>query len=694
MAKIGDLTKLRNIGIMAHIDAGKTTTTERILFYTGKIHKIGEVHEGNTTTDWMIQEQERGITITAAAVTTNWRDHWINIIDTPGHVDFTVEVERSLRVLDGAIAVFDGVHGVEPQSETVWRQADKYNVPRICFVNKLDRVGGDFEYSVQTIQEKLSSSAVPFQIPIGVEDGFLGMVDLVEMRAMIWRNSDADKGLKYDIEPIPEDLLEKAGIARELLIERLAENDDALAEKYLNGDQITVADMKKAARSAVIARKIVPVLCGSAFKNKGVQPLLDAVLDYLPSPMDLPDIRGLSADDEERELVRKRLPSEPLAALAFKIMSDPFVGQLTYLRIYSGVLKVGEAILNSRLGKRERIAKILRMQANDRQEVDAAEAGDIIAAVGLKLVATGDTYCDQNAPIRLESVNFPEPVISIAIEPKTQADADKLQKSLERLEKEDPSFKVSFDSETGQTLIRGMGELHLDIICDRLNREFKVQANIGKPQVSYRETITKTASIQKLFERETEKLKQFAKVDISIAPAERGQGLIVTNRASELQIPKAFVAGLKRGFEEGMQAGPIAGYPCLDIKVTVNGGAFDPNNSDENDFKIVASMALREAIRAATPVLLEPVMSLEVLVPENYFSNVINDLNSRRASINNVGSRNNLQVIEANAPLSEMFGYSTQIRSLSQGRATYTMKFATYEQVPDQVFKRITQGNL
>jgi elongation factor G len=694
MAKIGDLTKLRNIGIMAHIDAGKTTTTERILFYTGKIHKIGEVHEGNTTTDWMIQEQERGITITAAAVTTNWRDHWINIIDTPGHVDFTVEVERSLRVLDGAIAVFDGVHGVEPQSETVWRQADKYGVPRICFVNKLDRVGGDFDYSVQTIQEKLSASAVPFQIPIGAEDGFIGMVDLVEMRALVWRNSDADKGLKYEVEAVSEELLEKANAAREFLIEKLAENDDDLAEKYLNGEQITASDMKKAARSAVIARKIVPVLCGSAFKNKGVQPLLDAVLDYLPSPMDLPDIKGLSADDEERELVRKRLPSEPLAALAFKIMSDPFVGQLTYLRIYSGVLKVGEAILNSRLGKRERIAKILRMQANDRQEVDAAEAGDIIAAVGLKLVATGDTYCDQNHPIRLESVNFPEPVISIAIEPKTQADADKLQKSLERLEKEDPSFRVSFDSETGQTLIRGMGELHLDIICDRLNREFKVQANIGKPQVSYRETITKTASIQKLFERETEKLKQFAKVDISIAPAEKGQGLIVVNRASETQIPKAFVAGLKRGFEEGMQAGPIAGYPCLDVKVTVNGGAFDPNNSDENDFKIVASMALREAIRAATPVLLEPVMSLEVLVPENYFSNVINDLNSRRASINNVGARNNLQVIEANAPLSEMFGYSTQIRSLSQGRATYTMKFATYEQVPDQVFKRITQGNL
>jgi len=692
MAKISDLTKLRNIGIMAHIDAGKTTTTERILFYTGNIHKIGEVHDGNTTTDWMIQEQERGITITAAAVTCTWKNHWINIIDTPGHVDFTIEVERSLRVLDGAIAVFDAVHGVEPQTETVWRQAEKYRVPRICFINKMDRVGASFEESLKSIHEKLSALAVAFQVPIGSEDGFRGVVDLMTMKALVWGDSKEEKGNQYETIDIPAEVMDAAKSARDILVEKLAETSDALTEKFLNGDEISADELQKAARKAVIDRKIVPVMCGSAFKNKGVQPLLDAVIAYLPSPMDLPDVRGFSADDEETEIVRKRLPSEPLAALAFKIMTDPYVGQLTYLRVYSGVLKSGDAIYNSRLGKRERIAKILRMQANDREEIDSAEAGDIVAAVGLKLVATGDTYCDDKKPVRLESVNFPEPVISIAIEPKSTAEAEKLTKSLERLEKEDPSFRVRFEHETGQTLICGMGELHLDIICDRLKREFKVEANIGKPQVSYRESIMGEGSADKTFERETEKNKQFARVIASVSPGERGKGLIVHNKASELQIPKSCAPGLKKGFEEAMQAGPIAGYPCIDVEVTCTGGTFDPQCSDENAFKVAASMAMREAIRAAQPILLEPIMDLEVLVPDNYFSNVINDLNSRRARVNNVANRGNLQVIMATVPLSEMFGYSTHVRSLSQGRATYSMKFSTYEQVSDAVFKRITTG--
>jgi elongation factor G len=688
-----DQSILRNIGIMAHIDAGKTTTTERILYYTGKIHKIGEVHEGTATTDWMVQEQERGITITAAAVSCKWRNNQINIIDTPGHVDFTIEVERSLRVLDGAVAVFDGVSGVEPQSETVWRQADKYKVARIAFINKLDRVGADFQASVASIRQRLAANPVAFQMPIGAEENFAGMIDLVRMKAILWAADDTTRGEKYDVVDIPVELKEEAAAAREILVSSLADVDDAIAEKYLDGVDPTEVELKMAARRATIAFKIVPVFCGSAFKNKGVQPLLDAVIDYLPSPLDLPHVEGLSADDKENKLVRKRDAAEPFSGIAFKIMSDPFVGQVVFARVYSGKLSVGEVVLNTRTGKRERITKILRMQANQREELQTVEAGDICALSGLKMIATGDTICDQKHPIRFESVVFPEPVISIAIEPRSTADLEKLMKSLERLENEDPSFRVNYNSETGQTLISGMGELHLDIIVDRLKREFKVEANVGAPQVSYRETIMGEAEVEETFSREGAGIAQFAKVRIAVRPAEGADsqgGLLFKNSAPPLQVPPQFVDGVRKGLLESMQAGALAGFPVIGVSAELVGGAFDQQISSENSFKVAASLALRQALRQALPQLLEPVMWIEVLVPEDYLSNVITDLNSRRAQVNNVTMRGHLQVVEASAPLEQMFGYSTQLRSISQGRATYTMRFDSYQPVAPATLARIT----
>jgi elongation factor G len=686
--KKADLSKLRNIGIMAHIDAGKTTVTERILFFTGKIHKVGEVHDGTATMDWMVQEQERGITITSAATTCFWGDHRINIIDTPGHVDFTVEVERSLRVLDGAVAVFDGVHGVEPQSETVWRQANKYNVPRIAFINKLDRTGGDFAMSWESIKERLDANPVPFQIPIGSEGDFRGVVDLIKMKAYIWED---DEGETYKTIEIPDEVKDDAEFGREILVEAIAESSDDLVEKFLEGEEITEAELVKAAREATIAMKFVPVFCGSAFKNKGVQPLMDAVLAYLPSPLDLPDVEGLSADDKEVPISRKRIPEEEFSATVFKIVADPFVGQLCYARIYSGTLETGKTVYNARTLKRERIAKILFMHSNTREEIHSTTAGDICALAGLKNVGTGDTICDQKSPIRYESVSFPEPVISLAIEPKSTADNAKLTKALDKLVIEDPTFKVTFNPETSQTLINGMGELHLEILVDRLKREFRVDANIGQPQVSYREAITAKAKVSEEFQREGAGLNQYAKVELQVEPLnDLMSPMEFVNKASPLQVPEEFVKGVVSGLEESMQAGPIAGTAVLGVKVTLLGGAFQEDVSDEIAFKIAAAAALRRSFREASPVLLEPVMSLEVSVPEDYMSSVINDLNSRQAKVSNVGLRGVLQVIEATAPLSEMFGYTTQLRSNSQGRASYTMQFHSYEQVSRQTLSRVT----
>ena len=683
-----DPSQVRNIGIMAHIDAGKTTTTERFLFYTGTIHKMGEVHEGNTTTDWMIQEQERGITITSAAITCFWKNHCVNIIDTPGHVDFTVEVERSLRVLDGAIAVFDGVHGVEPQSETVWRQADKYHVSRIAFINKLDRVGASFVDSVESMRTRLGANPIPFQLPIGAEDAFSGVVDLFEMKALVWP-AEGD-GSVFSQGDVPEELQSEAEAAREVMMAAVAEYDDEMTELFLEGKAVSREIFVRAVRRAVLSTKMVPVFCGSAFKKKGVQPLLDAVIDFLPSPLDYPAVEGFSADESESKVVRKRSAAEPLCMLAFKIATDPYVGQVVYVRVYSGQLRVGETVFNSRLHKRERVAKILRMHANDREEIDVLEAGHIGALAGFKLVATGDTLCDAKHPIRLESVDVPEPVISIAIEPKSAQDAAKMQKALERVEVEDPTFKVKIDNETGQTLIRGMGELHLEIITDRLLREFKVAANIGRPQVSYRESITQDHLAEYRFERETDKRREFAHVVFELRPMVPSQALYFANKARPEMVPPEFVAGVMKGCEEAVQAGPIAGFPMLGVGATLVGGSFQKDVSDGNAFKVAASLALRESLRKSGPILMEPMMELEILVPEDYLSNVVNDVNSRRARVNNISHRGHLQVVEGIAPLSEMFGYTTQLRSISQGRASYTMKFHSYEQVPDVVLQRIT----
>ena len=671
---------------MAHIDAGKTTTTERILYYTGVSHKIGEVHEGTATMDWMEQEQERGITITSAATTCTWDDHRINIIDTPGHVDFTIEVERSLRVLDGAVAVFCSVGGVEPQSETVWRQADKYGVPRIAFINKMDRIGADFFRGVSMIKDRLKANPLPIQIPVGKEDYFKGIIDLVTMKAIIW--DEESLGAKFHLEdPAGEDL-ELAREYREKMIEELASHDDALMEKYLGGEELTNEEIVAAIRACTISIKICPVICGSAFKNKGVQNLLDSVIAYLPSPVDIPAIKGVKEGTDE-EIERKADDNEPFGALAFKIMTDPFVGQLTFFRVYSGKLESGSYVYNSTKGKRERIGRILKMHANKREEIKEVLAGDIAAAVGLKYSTTGDTLCDENNAVILESIEFPEPVISIAIEPKTKADQEKLGISLQKLASEDPSFRVRTDEETGQTIISGMGELHLEIIVDRMMREFKVEANVGKPQVAYRETITKKAKVEGKFVRQSGGRGQYGHVWIEIEPQEPGKGYEFVDAIKGGVVPREYIPAVDKGIQEAMDTGVLAGFPMVDFKVTLIDGSYHDVDSSEMAFKIAGSMAFKEGCHKAGAVLLEPIMSVEVVVPEEYMGDVIGDLNSRRGRIMGMESRAGAQVVTAMVPLAQMFGYSTDLRSATQGRATYTMTFDHYEQAPKSVSEEI-----
>ncbi|NLY86799.1 MAG: elongation factor G [Tissierellia bacterium] len=679
------LEKTRNIGIMAHIDAGKTTTTERILFYTGKIHKVGETHEGAAQMDWMEQEQERGITITSAATTCMWRDHRINIIDTPGHVDFTVEVERSLRILDGAVALFCAKGGVEPQSETVWRQADKYNVPRLAFINKMDIVGADFFRAVDMIRDRLSANPVPIQLPIGKEDTFVGVVDLVKMNARIYKD---DLGEQIEIAEIPSDMLDLAEEYREKLLESISDFDEELMMKYLEGEEITEEELMKAIRKATIQVAITPVLCGSSYRNKGVQPLLDAIIDYLPSPLDIPPIKGMGVKTEEEE---ERLVSddEPFSALAFKIVSDPFVGKLAYFRVYSGSLKSGSYILNSTKGKKERIGRILLMHANKREEVDEVFAGDIAAAVGLKDTSTGDTLCDESHPIVLETMEFPEPVIRVAIEPKTKASQDKMATALAKLAEEDPTFKTYTDEETGQTIIAGMGELHLEIIVDRLLREFKVEANVGSPQVAYKESIQAAAEAEAKYVRQSGGRGQYGHVKIKIEPQEPGTGYEFVNAIVGGVIPKEFIPAVDAGIREALESGVLAGYPVLDIKVTLYDGSYHEVDSSEMAFKIAGSMAVREAIMKAKPVLLEPVMKVEVIVPEEYMGDVIGDINSRRGKIEGMELRSGAQVIRGFVPLSEMFGYATDLRSNTQGRGVYSMQFDHYEPVPNNIAEKI-----
>ncbi len=687
-------TKMRNIGIMAHIDAGKTTTTERILYYTGKIHRIGEVHEGTATTDWMVQEQERGITITSAAITCFWEGHTINLIDTPGHVDFTVEVERSLRVLDGAVAVFDGTHGVEPQSETVWRQADKYKVPRICFINKLDRVGSSFFTSVDSIREKLKAKPLILQIPIGEEGGFIGVVDLIAMEALVWTGAAGSEDHQYTRMPIPEDLQDQAELYREQLLESLADFDDVIMEKALEGAPIEPEALIACIRKCTIAQDLVPVVCGSAFKNKGVQPLLDAVVRYLPAPDDLPAVPGFRATSDEDPISRERSLDASFSAIAFKLMSDSFVGQLIFTRVYSGSLKVGEVVLNSRTQKRERVQKIFQMQANDRTEIETAQAGDIVALVGLKEVATGDTLCSQKDPIRFESVSFPEPVIFIAIEPKSSADTPKLEKALEKLRSEDPSFHFQENKETGQMLISGMGELHLDIIVDRLLREFSVATNTGQPQVSYRETLENEIAIEEIFEREINGKKQFAKISLRMEPISGDvqiQNQFV-NKVAESRLPKLLAKAVEKGVMEGLQAGALAGFQIIGLRCTLEEAALIDGASDEVAFQIVANLAVRKGLQTGSSIMMEPVMELEVSTPDDYLSNVVSDLNSRGAQVSHIGMANHLQVIEAKSPLAKMFGYTTGLRSISKGRATYTMRFGHYEKVSTATRQAILGG--
>ncbi|QSV44271.1 elongation factor G [Geobacter benzoatilyticus] len=686
MARQVPLEKTRNIGIMAHIDAGKTTTTERILYYTGVTHKIGEVHEGAATMDWMEQEQERGITITSAATTCNWGDHRVNIIDTPGHVDFTIEVERSLRVLDGAVAVFCSVGGVEPQSETVWRQADKYGVPRIAFINKMDRVGADFFRGVSMIRDRLKANPVPLQLPIGAEDTFKGVVDLVEMKAIVW--DEESLGAKFREEEIPADLQELAQEYHEKLIEEIASHDDDLMEKYLGGEELTKEEVRAAIRNATIGIKICPVVCGSSFKNKGVQNLLDAVVGYLPSPVDIPAIKGVDADSGA-EIERKASDDEPFAALAFKIMTDPFVGQLCFIRVYSGVLNSGSYVYNSTKGKKERIGRLLKMHANKREEIKEVLAGDIAAAVGLKYTTTGDTLCPEDSPVILESIEFPEPVIAIAIEPKTKADQEKLGISLQKLASEDPSFRVRTDEETGQTIISGMGELHLEIIVDRLMREFKVEANVGKPQVAYRETVTKKVKVEGKFVRQSGGRGQYGHVWIEMEPQEPGKGYEFVDAIKGGVVPREYIPAVDKGIQEAMDTGVLAGFPCVDFKVALVDGSYHEVDSSEMAFKIAGSMAFKEAAAKASPVLLEPIMSVEVVVPEEYMGDVIGDLNSRRGRIMGMEGRAGAQVVSAMVPLAQMFGYATDLRSATQGRATYTMTFDHYEQVPKSVSEEI-----
>jgi elongation factor G len=671
---------MRNIGIAAHIDAGKTTTTERILYYTGKSHKLGEVHEGTAVMDWMEQEQERGITITSAATTCEWRDIQINIIDTPGHVDFTAEVERSLRVLDGAVAVFDAVAGVQPQSETVWRQADKYSVPRICFINKMDRVGADFYHSVQTIIDRLKCRPVAIQIPIGAEEKFLGIVDLVEMRGVIWH--DETLGSQYDVVDIPEDLKEKAKEYRALMIEAISEHDEALMHKFIEGEAITNDEIRAGIRKATIAMHIFPVICGTAFKNKGVQTMLDAVVDYLPSPLDVPPIEGHDVDDPEKILIRHASDSEPFSALVFKIMTDPYVGQLAFFRVYSGTLKAGEFVFNVAKSRKERVGRLLRMHANKREEIQEILAGDICAAVGLRTVSTGDTICDDDHPIMLESIDFPMPVIQLAVEPKTKADQEKMGMAIQKLAQEDPTFRVNTDPETGQTILSGMGELHLEIIVDRMMREFGVGANVGKPQVAYRETIRKHAEAEGRHIKQTGGHGQYGHVKIRVEPLPSGSGFVFENEVTGGRVPKEYINPTEVGIKEALEGGILAGYPMSDIKVTLYDGSYHDVDSSEMAFKIAGSMAIKEAAKRAKPVLLEPIMAVEVVVPEDYMGDVIGDLYSRRGRIEATELRGTTRIIKSMVPLSAMFGYATELRSRTQGRGSFTMHFGKYEEVP------------
>jgi elongation factor G len=686
-----DLSKVRNFGIMAHIDAGKTTTTERILYYTGINYKIGEVHDGAATMDWMEQEQERGITITSAATTTFWKDNQLNIIDTPGHVDFTVEVERNLRVLDGAVAVFDGKEGVEPQSEQVWRQADKYDVPRICFVNKMDKIGADFYFSVRTMEERLGANAVPIQLPIGAEGDFEGIVDLVEMNAKVWRG-ETKLGETYETIDIPADLQEQADEYRTKLLEVVAETDEALLEKYFGGEELTVEEIKGAIRKLTISSEIYPVLCGSAFKNKGVQPMLDAVVDYLPSPLDVPAAVGHAPGKEDEEIVRHATADEPFAALAFKIATHPFFGKLTYIRVYSGVVESGSQVINATKGKKERLGKLFQMHSNKENPVDRASAGHIYAVIGLKDTTTGDTLSDPNQQVVLESMTFPDPVIEVAIEPKTKSDQEKLGTAIQKLAEEDPTFKVHLDQETGQTVIGGMGELHLDILVDRMKREFKVEANVGKPQVAYKETIKRMVDkVEYTHKKQTGGSGQFAKVLISIEPfkGEDGATYEFENKVTGGRIPREYIPSVDAGAQDAMQYGVLAGYPLVNLKVTLLDGAYHEVDSSEMAFKVAGSQALKKAAGQAQPVILEPIMAVEVTTPEDYMGDVIGDLNSRRGQIQAMEERAGARVVKAHVPLSEMFGYVGDLRSKTQGRANYSMVFDSYAEVPANVSKEI-----
>jgi elongation factor G len=683
------LERMRNIGIIAHIDAGKTTATERVLFYTGRIHRMGEVDEGTTVTDWMDQERERGITITAAAITCYWRGHQINIIDTPGHIDFTVEVQRSLRVLDGGIVLFDAVAGVEPQSETVWRQADFFKVPRICFVNKMDRVGASFWRTIEMIEERLQANPVALQIPIGAESSFSGVVDLINMQAISYSD---ELGVNPEVGPIPADLQEEATLRREILLEKVAETDEALMVKYLEGEEITPEELRRALRQATLTGKLVPVLCGSALRNKGIQPMLDAVVDYLPSPLDIPPIAGINPTTEAQEI---RLADEdaPLAALVFKIVTDPYVGRLAYFRVYSGRVRAGQAVRNANKNTKERIGRLLRMYANRREEIDEVLAGDIGATLGLKDTFTGETLCDFNHPIVLESIKFPEPVISVAIEPRSEADQDKMNEALTRLAEEDPTFKVKIDEDTGQTIISGMGELHLEVLVERMLREFKVKAGVGRPQVAYKETITRPVRAEGRFIRQTGGRGHYGHVWLELEPLEKGGGFKFEDKTAGGVIPKQFVSAVEQGVREAMDSGVLAGYPLVDLKVTLVDGSYHEVDSSDMDFKIAGSMALKNGVLQANPVLLQPIMKLEVVVPEEFAGEIIGDLSARGAKIEGMRHLSGgLQAIQAHVPLAEMFGYATDLRSMTQGRGVFTMEFDYYDQVPPEVMERLALG--
>jgi len=683
------LANTRNIGIIAHIDAGKTTVSERVLFYTGKKHKIGEVHEGAATMDWMEQEQERGITITAAATTCFWKGNRINLIDTPGHIDFTVEVQRSLRVLDGAVVVFDGVSGVEPQSETVWHQADKFEVPRLCFINKLDRMGADFYADVKSIHDRLTTKAYPIQLPIGTEENFKGIVDLITRRAYIYKD---DMGKDIEESDPPEDMKAKVDEHRARLIEAIVEHDEALMESYLAGKEVSAEDLQKTLRKAVIAIKVIPILCGSALKNKGVQFMLDAVSAYLPSPLDIPPVEGIDPDDETKKVIRHASDEEPFAALAFKVAADPFVGKLTFIRVYSGVLKAGSYVLNTSTGERERVGRIVRLHANTREEVDTVYAGEIAAGVGLKSTFTGHTLCDEDHPLVLESITFPEPVISLAIEPKTKADQEKMGMALSKLAEEDPTFTVRSDEETLQTIISGMGELHLDIIVDRMRREFKVEANVGKPQVAYRETIKGTAEAEGKYIKQSGGRGQYGHCYLRVSPREKGTGFEFVNEIKGGVIPNEYIPAIEKGVKEALTKGVMAGYPMVDLEVAVYDGSYHDVDSSEIAFKIAASMGFQEACRRAKLIILEPIMKVEAVTPDNFMGEVVGNLNSKRAQIKEMRDRGNIKVVDALVPLAEMFGYATELRSMTQGRASYSMEFSHYDEVPANVAQKIVEG--